>query len=287
MDKTTDEIAVRQPGFVPIDIAHEISLRLKFSPEQFAKIKKGLVSHAMEEKWEIFFENDWLYFHRSWTGHGIYRAKIRKSRDGGYYISEFLAERNVKKYKVTDDKEDIDKFKYLIFWGLLKEDVRSTLFNKVGSDINKISSAWSTFGSMFISKSDTEKYSAKNDDLGKEQEYTRDNIIENQRHWRRELYGSFHLAPESDNVDGLKAGCKLRLAAEPDNRNDSYAVAIYYGERKLGYVPADLSEGISKLLNYGHNDVFEAAIIEIDDKANLDERIYIEITIKDKKGRND
>jgi len=75
----------------------------------------------MEDKWFIYFENGWLYFHRSWTGFGIYKAQLKKEPDGnGNSISEFWVERNQKKYINKDDHKDIQTFSLLITRGLLE-----------------------------------------------------------------------------------------------------------------------------------------------------------------------
>lgn len=90
----------------PIDNPKRIEISLRFTDEQFLKLKRGLIPQQMEDKWFIFFENGWLYFHRSWTGFGHYKAGIVKEEEG-YSINEFWAERNQEKYKNEDDNIDI------------------------------------------------------------------------------------------------------------------------------------------------------------------------------------
>jgi hypothetical protein len=61
----------------------------------FLHTAKGLIPRAMEDKWYIYFENDCLYFHRSWTGLEILCAEIIRE-DGEsvkYIIKELYAER--------------------------------------------------------------------------------------------------------------------------------------------------------------------------------------------------
>ena len=36
--------------------------------EEFQRIRRGLIPREMEDKWFIFYEEPWLYLHRSWTG---------------------------------------------------------------------------------------------------------------------------------------------------------------------------------------------------------------------------
>ena len=45
----------------------------------------------------------------------------------------------------------------------------------------------------------------------------------------------------------LKVGATLTMVAERDNNFDPYAVALYYGDRKLGYVPRSENRHISQL----------------------------------------
>jgi hypothetical protein len=60
----------------------------------------------------------------------------------------------------------------------------------------------------------------------------------------------------------LTIGTELQLVAEPENRFDKNAVAIYYGDKKLGFIPRSNNREISKDLNAGYN-VFKAIIQRI------------------------
>ena len=79
---------------------------------------------------------------------------------------------------------------------------------------------------------------------------------------------SFHIAG-FQYADGalvlgdLKAGDKLTLCAERDNPHDPEAVAIYYGNTKLGYVPGNEVGPLSLMMYYGHEDVFEARVQQV------------------------
>ena len=74
---------------------------------------------------------------------------------------------------------------------------------------------------------------------------------------------SFHIAG-FQYADGalvlgdLKVGDKLKLCAERDNPHDPEAVAIYFGNTKLGYVPGNGVGPLSVMMHYGHEGVFEA-----------------------------
>lgn len=133
----------------PIDNPKRIVIDLHLTDEQFSRLINGLILQQMEDKWFIYYENQWLYFHRSWTGNGMYKAKLNKETDG-YSIKEFWAERNQEKYKNDDDNTDIETFSFLIARGILGIDVRSIYSKrniKTESDAVK---GWSNFGNMLF-----------------------------------------------------------------------------------------------------------------------------------------
>ena len=141
---------IREPKLVVIKNI-DPKLKLHFSIEQYNNLKKGLIPKEMEDKWFIYFEDNWLYFHRSWTGYGQYKAEIIEIRENDvliYAIQEFYVERDKEYYTNDDDCHDFDIFLQLLFWGLLKIDVREIYFKKYGNDNSQIMSVWSNFGRM-------------------------------------------------------------------------------------------------------------------------------------------
>ncbi len=46
-----------------------------YSFAEFAGIQAGLVPEEMEDKWFVFFEDPWLYLHRSWTGFCVFQVR--------------------------------------------------------------------------------------------------------------------------------------------------------------------------------------------------------------------
>jgi len=147
-----------------IDISKIVpDLDLSFSEEQLLKIKNGLIPQEMEDKWFIYYENDWLFFHRSWTGYGIYRAKIVKKKNNSnnrdYAIKDFYVERNKKYYNHENEEYELDVLLQLIVWGLLKLDVRNYFFNKYGSGVQGSIKMWSEFGRLIFTENDVGKRS--------------------------------------------------------------------------------------------------------------------------------
>ena len=66
----------------------------------------------MEDKWFIFYEEPWLYLHRSWTGAGIYGVRFQS--DGAIVPAvESWASRDAS-YKATSVEYDRAILRFLI-----------------------------------------------------------------------------------------------------------------------------------------------------------------------------
>ncbi|MDR3251130.1 MAG: HIRAN domain-containing protein [Tannerella sp.] len=101
---------------------------------------------------------------------------------------------------------------------------------------------------------------------------------------------TFHIAGFTyyDGIDVMKEleiGTWLTVVAEPENRHDPSAVAIYYKEVKLGFVPRDKNSLIRKLLDCGH-DIFETRINRISPEEYPEKQIGVIVRIKDR-SKND
>ena len=75
---------------------------------------------------------------------------------------------------------------------------------------------------------------------------------------------NFHIAGFSywdgpEAFDQLKVGTRLDLVREPDNQFDPYAVAVYLGDFKLGFIPRGENHDISKYLDMGLDDISKFA----------------------------
>ncbi|MDR3347000.1 MAG: HIRAN domain-containing protein [Helicobacteraceae bacterium] len=83
------------------------------------------------------------------------------------------------------------------------------------------------------------------------------------RHFANFQIAGFTYYDGAEVFELLKIGSVLELRAESDNRFDPYAVAIYFQERKLGYIPRDKNKEIHKFLLLGHSDIFITRINSI------------------------
>lgn len=75
----------------------------------------------MDEKWNIFVEDDELFIHRSWTGHGIYRLSFT-AVNGGVGIAEGVVESDGDRYRSRSDEFECVMVELLIRSILLGEE---------------------------------------------------------------------------------------------------------------------------------------------------------------------
>lgn len=76
----TDHKATKEDWIteLPPEYLIQIKLDLEYTQEEYDELMLGLVPKVMEDKWFIYSEGDWLYFHRSWTGAFIGKIKFRQ-----------------------------------------------------------------------------------------------------------------------------------------------------------------------------------------------------------------
>lgn len=73
----------------------------------------------------------------------------------------------------------------------------------------------------------------------------------------------------------LEIGTELILELDLENKFDPRAVAIYYEEYKLGYVPRTENRIFYKLLKTGHKDILSLMIQQIDETEHPENQIRV------------
>jgi hypothetical protein len=58
------------------EVFNELKLNRKLTSLELTKIKEGSQPNHMDDKWVIYFEDPWLYFHRFLTGICFYKVRI-------------------------------------------------------------------------------------------------------------------------------------------------------------------------------------------------------------------
>lgn len=90
-----------------------IALDRTFSPQEMARIRSGLIPRQMEDKWFVYWQDDTLFFHRSWTGFCVYIVHFAADADG-YRMVEAEVNRDPEQYREENDERDARMIPYLI-----------------------------------------------------------------------------------------------------------------------------------------------------------------------------
>ena len=96
---------------------------------------------------------------------------------------------------------------------------------------------------------------------------------------------NFHIAgfgywDGCEAFENLKIGTKLELGREEGNAFDPYAVAIYHGDLKLGFIPRGKNHDISKYLDMGLGGIYEVRVTRITPDVHPEEQVEVILYIK-------
>lgn len=91
----------------------ELPVDGSFSREEYVRLSQGFIPQSQEDRWFIYLEDDWLYFHRSWTGTCVFQLQIVPA-DDHYQAVKAIANRDPEQYRNEDDAYDVQLMSYLV-----------------------------------------------------------------------------------------------------------------------------------------------------------------------------
>jgi len=77
-----------------------------WAEEDWDRLQLGYRARGMDEKWNVFAEEDVVFLHRSWTGFGVYEATFSPADGGGLRIAQAVVEGDAERYRTADDELD-------------------------------------------------------------------------------------------------------------------------------------------------------------------------------------
>lgn len=77
-----------------------------YDPEDVIRMKRGFIPKDMDQKWFIYCTDEYIFFHRSWTGNLIYKVYIYEGPDGEWVLTSAEINRDPEQYGGTDAAED-------------------------------------------------------------------------------------------------------------------------------------------------------------------------------------
>lgn len=90
--------------------------------------------------------------------------------------------------------------------------------------------------------------------------------------------GTTHIRDIDEIAAGLDAGATLRLERELGNLVDRWAIKVYAGNTRIGYVPADCNEMLARLMDGGKA---LSAKLTAKEKIGTWNKLHMEVSLDD------
>ena len=90
--------------------------------------------------------------------------------------------------------------------------------------------------------------------------------------------GTTHIKGIEQIAAGIAEGQELRLEREPDNLHDRWAIRVYAGDKRIGFVPCDTNEILARLMDGGKCVGAKATYQE---KLGIWNKIHMEVYLDD------
>lgn len=98
----------------PLPAQHDVlEVSGSYTREEYVTISHGFIPQTPEDKWFIYLDGEWLYFHRSWTGTCVFKLRLVPA-NGHYEATEAVVNRDPAQYRSTDDAYDVSLIAHLI-----------------------------------------------------------------------------------------------------------------------------------------------------------------------------
>lgn len=68
-----------------------LDLRNTYNPEELELLRRGFVPESMDDKWFVYHELPYLYFHRNGSGVPVYRIQLEETPDGATVVEALAA----------------------------------------------------------------------------------------------------------------------------------------------------------------------------------------------------
>lgn len=90
--------------FKPINTPKTIAVNWKLDQEAYKRLQLGHLAHEMEDKWNVYVEDNTVHLHRSWTGMELFRFTLQPADNDTYTVSQFEVEQDPERYTETDEQ---------------------------------------------------------------------------------------------------------------------------------------------------------------------------------------
>lgn len=118
-----------------------------FSQQEITRIRLGLLPAQMEDKWFVYWLDNSLHFHRSWTGHCIYIVRFKTEGEGCRMIAVDVS-RDESQYCWYGEEREPARISNLIDMLLLRRETDSDEVEPLSE--NQTLEEWSQVGRAML-----------------------------------------------------------------------------------------------------------------------------------------
>ncbi|MGW3012069.1 hypothetical protein ACWC9R_25035 [Streptomyces sp. NPDC001219] len=115
-----------------------------WSESEWQRIQLGYRAASMDEKWNIYVEDEHLFLHRSWTGFLAYEAVFTKVDGGGRRIASALVESDPERYRSASadyDRITLELVISAILLGERADELRTRMATALRADTGSTAAA--------------------------------------------------------------------------------------------------------------------------------------------------
>ncbi|TDC78165.1 ADP-ribosylglycohydrolase family protein [Streptomyces hainanensis] len=101
---------------------------LVWTPGQWQRVRHGVRSQSMDDRWDAYLEGDHLFLHRSWTGYGVFQVTVAEDPAGWRPVAA-LVESDPERYRRLGDEAE-SAFLELFLRAWYMDDTRPELWER-------------------------------------------------------------------------------------------------------------------------------------------------------------
>ena len=131
----------------PMKLPVKTDVNMFLSDEQYCILCHGFIPKSMDDKWFVYHEDNWLYFHRSWTGIAFCKALLVKEQNG-VSIKELWIDQDGNPNPNEIDQRDINLFIFLIAEYILEIDIHKLGFDMMSESKHEKFNTQCNFASL-------------------------------------------------------------------------------------------------------------------------------------------
>ena len=264
---------------LPLDDVADIAIHFEIPEDKMKVLMQGHIPEAQEDHWFMYCDRSHIRYYRSWTGECAFEAHFHKDKDK-YIIDHLFANHALNEFGVNGDIPAKVLFLYLVYSDIDGVNHRCWLeYLNAWEEQYKINVDAAEEAEKKATEDEEAKKKAEQEAELKQQELeeaSRQRQAERERKkWMKEVDRRMITDFATPYMTCVVAGTQfiedqrifykfevndmLTLQYE-ENEYDENAVAIYFKDYKIGYVPRKQNKELSKILKTGWDKIFIAYV---------------------------